>query len=138
MNPDDINVTVNGNQLVISGEKRDDNEERRGGFHRSERRYGMFRRVVELPYEISPDDVDVEFDNGLLKLRVPQSSSQAPHRIPIKGGSGQKLSTQSPVQSTASASSAREETGSRYQTRGDGSSSPSQSQGRSGSSQQRT
>lgn len=139
MKPDDINVTVTGNQLVVSGEKRDDNEERRGNSYRSERRYGMFRRVLELPYEINPNDINVEFDNGLLKLRIPQSAAQQPHRIPIKGSSGQSSSRQDQSSSPSSGSSSGSQVGGRFQNRGDGGSagdSTRQSQG--GSGNQRT
>jgi HSP20 family protein len=133
MNPDDINITATGNQLVISGEKRDENEERRGNFFRSERRYGMFRRVLELPYEINPDDVKVEFDNGLLKLRIPQSAAQQPRRIPVKAGAGQNSGRQNQIGGSASSGSAAQQVGGRFQNRSDGAgSSAGSSQGRLG------
>ena len=42
-------------------------------------------RSVELPVEVSPEQVSARFDNGILTLRLPkQAASPAPHRIPIE------------------------------------------------------
>lgn len=136
MNADDIDVTVSGNQLVISGEKRDENEDRRRGYYRSERRYGMFRRVLDLPHDLDAENLNVEFDAGVLKIGIPHSAAQQPRRIPVKGssgqGGGQKGQVQSGRQSQSGQSRSSESTGSvggRFQTQGDGSKSWSQQTG---------
>jgi HSP20 family protein len=99
MNPDDIDVTVIGNQLIIAGEKHEEREHKHEGIYRSERRYGAFRRTIELQHEVDPQNVKVDFENGVLKLRIPHSEAQQPRRIPINvGGRGSTASTQPATQ----------------------------------------
>ncbi|MCI0365239.1 MAG: Hsp20/alpha crystallin family protein [Phycisphaerales bacterium] len=87
--PDDINITVRGNELVISGTKKESTEDHREGYHVSERRYGSFYRAIELPAEIDPDKVTADYNNGVLELHVPKSPQQVPKRIPVHARSGQ-------------------------------------------------
>jgi HSP20 family protein len=84
--PDEIDVTVSGNQLTISGEKTDTHEERREGVYRSERRYGMFRRTIELPDGVDSSRISAEHNNGVLRLRIPRTEAAHPKRIPVNAG----------------------------------------------------
>jgi HSP20 family protein len=89
MEPDDIEVTVAGNQLVISGEKRDENEEQHEGYRRSERQYGYFRRVIDLPQDIDPQRIDARYNNGLLELHIPKTEESQPRRISVQNVANQ-------------------------------------------------
>lgn len=52
---------------------------------RSERYFGSVSRTVELPVEVTPEQVVARFDNGILTLQLPkQAVTPAPHRIPIE------------------------------------------------------
>jgi len=53
----DVNVSVSGNTLVLKGEKRQEKEEKDKNYHFSERAYGSFQRVFELPASIDRDTV---------------------------------------------------------------------------------
>jgi HSP20 family protein len=92
MEPDDIDINVTGNMLTISGEKREESEDKKEGFYRSERRYGQFHRIVELPDDIDPDNVKAEYENGVLTLRIPKprQEERQPKRIPVSAGQGRK------------------------------------------------
>jgi HSP20 family protein len=81
--PDDISITVRGNELVISGTKKESTAEHREGYQVSERRYGSFYRAIELPSDIDPDKVTADYNNGVLELHVPRSPQQVPKRIPV-------------------------------------------------------
>lgn len=85
MNAEDIDVRIDGNLLTISGEKKEEFEDRKGGNYRSERRYGMFRRSVELPPGTKSDQVAAEFEKGVLTLRMPKDQAAASRKIEIKG-----------------------------------------------------
>jgi HSP20 family protein len=83
LNPGDIELSISGNSLVLSGEKKAEHEEKQGGFFRSERRYGAFRRVIPLPAGTDPDRISAEYDRGVLVVRVEKSEAAKPRRIEV-------------------------------------------------------
>jgi len=68
----DFEVTLVGDFLTIKGEKKVENENRDGGSHYVERRFGSFSRSVRLPFEASDQQVDAKYDRGVLRIRVPK------------------------------------------------------------------
>ena len=57
IDPADIDISVAGNTLTISGEKRQESEERGRDFYHSECAYGSFRRRIELPESADPEQI---------------------------------------------------------------------------------
>ncbi|GIV79298.1 Hsp20/alpha crystallin family protein [Litorilinea aerophila] len=88
MEPDDIEVTVSGNLLTISGEKRAEHEEQGEQYYRMERTYGSFQRTIPLPYEVDADKVNARYKNGVLTITLPKPGEAQGRRwrIPIKLG----------------------------------------------------
>ena len=84
LDPKDIDIRVSGNVLTLSGEKKEEKEEKKEGYYRSERRYGSFFRSVELPQGAKADDVIAEFDKGILTLKIPKTGEPAARRIEVK------------------------------------------------------
>tara|TARA_R110002049_G_scaffold288423_1_gene470955 strand:- start:141652 stop:142053 length:402 start_codon:yes stop_codon:yes gene_type:complete len=80
---DDLQIYVTGNQLTIKGERRAP-EHDDGTWHRQERGYGKFSRMIEVPGDIDGDNVSAEFKNGVLHMRLPKSESVKPRRIEVK------------------------------------------------------
>ena len=68
--PDDLEVTVLGTTLSISGTKREKSEKRGEDFYQCERRFGAFRRVIELPESVDPDKVTAETDQGVVCVHI--------------------------------------------------------------------
>ena len=58
--------------MRISGEKKEEREENERGYRLSERSYGAFERLVELPGDADPDKIDAKFKNGVLKITLPK------------------------------------------------------------------
>ena len=67
---DDLDVTVQGDVLILKGEKSSDTEDRQKDYHLVERRYGSFRRQVPLGFVPEQGAVSATFDNGVLKLTI--------------------------------------------------------------------
>ncbi len=90
--PEDLEVTCTEDALVIRGETRREEDREEGGWHRTERRYGRFERVIPLPPGTRPDDARANFRNGVLELRLPKTEEarQRARRIPITGAAGAK------------------------------------------------
>lgn len=84
---DDIAITINGDQLVLQGHKRDDRDVTKSAYHLVERRYGDFQRTIPLGFIPADDAVEAIFQNGVLRLtiRKPVKSAQTSRQIEIKG-----------------------------------------------------
>lgn len=86
MTVNDIEVSVVKDHLVLRGEKKSEQEEKKGDYHRVECSYGRFERVVMLPVEVETDKAAAEFKNGVLTITIPKSkTAQETHKkIAIK------------------------------------------------------
>lgn len=82
----DITLTLDDHRLVIEGEKRQENRSEDNKFHRVERSYGRFRRVLDLPADAMDEDIDASFNNGILTVRIPRTEQAKASRreIPIR------------------------------------------------------
>ena len=82
----DIDVKLDGRTLKISGEKKQEKEEKDENFHRVERSYGSFCRMVELPAEVIQQDIDAVYKKGVLKLVFKKARESEAKKIEIKTG----------------------------------------------------
>ncbi len=84
IDPKDLDVTVAGGQLTISGEKKESNETKDKGVYHSETRYGSFHRTVPLPDGVDTEHVDAQYAHGVLTLRLAKTPQAATKRIEVK------------------------------------------------------
>ncbi|MCE2881843.1 MAG: Hsp20/alpha crystallin family protein [Planctomycetaceae bacterium] len=84
ISPRDLEITVAGTTLNISGKKEEKEECDGEDFYRCERRFGSFRRVIELPESIDPDKVVADADNGVVTIRIAKKPGQRTRRVEIK------------------------------------------------------
>ena len=77
MDEKDIQISLEQDCLVLSGEKKSETEETGKNFHRYERSSGSFQRVIPLVSEIQEDKVDATFKNGVLTITLPKAASAA-------------------------------------------------------------
>jgi HSP20 family protein len=80
INKDDVKIDITDDSITIEGERREEHEEDREGYYRSERSYGSFYRVVPLPDGAITDSAKANFNNGVLEVVV-----QAPPREVSRG-----------------------------------------------------
>ena len=84
----DINLSLSDDMLTISGEKREERQEQEKdkNYHYSERRFGSFRRMIQLPQHIDRDKIEANFKNGVLTVALPKSQDarQRQKKIEIK------------------------------------------------------
>ncbi len=81
---DDVAVQAQGDELVVRGERRPDLGSQPQSFHRLERRYGPFSRSFRFPEEIDSDRITAEFDDGLLRLRLPKARAAPTTRVKVE------------------------------------------------------
>ena len=84
----DINVSLDGNQLIIAGEKKQESDRTEKEWHVVERSYGAFHRAIALPFEPDAASIEAHFDKGVLRLAVkkPTEVTKAKKTIEIKAG----------------------------------------------------
>lgn len=93
MKEEDIDISLSQNTLTISGEKKEEFEEKRKSSYRMERRYGSFRRSVALPEGIDEDKIQAIYKNGVLSILVPkQPGAAASKRIEINAATAEEKS----------------------------------------------
>lgn len=78
MKKEDVKVEVSDGQLVISGERKTEAEEKKENFYRCERNYGSFYRAIPLPDAARVEDVKATFSDGVLEVSVPLPAKVAP------------------------------------------------------------
>lgn len=84
LDPKDVEITIEGDTLVLRGEKKFEDEEKKDDYHRIERAYGSFSRVVPLPGKVQEDAVKARFDKGVLTITLPRDTKDAPRTITIE------------------------------------------------------
>lgn len=88
---ENIHVHMDGDFLNIEAEIPEQVEEKQEGRTlMKERRYGKFSRRIHIPQPIRVDDVEANFENGVLALTLPKSPEVQPRQIAIKSGNGKK------------------------------------------------
>ncbi len=84
---EDVNVEVREKELVISGERRSESEQRRPGYYRSERSYGSFKRTIPLPEGSKLETASATFDKGVLRIEIEAPTEQVTgRRIEVREG----------------------------------------------------
>ena len=81
---EDVHVELQDRDLCVMGERKEEMEEEGKTFHRSERRYGEFRRVFPLPKTVDEEHIDATFKDGVLSIRVPKTEEAKPKHVEVK------------------------------------------------------
>lgn len=81
---EDIDVSVTGGILMISGERKNDTTDEDVGYYVRERSYGNFRRSMTLPEGVDEDQISATYENGMLEVTIKDgANAAAPRRIKI-------------------------------------------------------
>jgi HSP20 family protein len=84
MKKEDIKVAVRDNILTVSGERSHENETKNKTFHRIERSYGKFSRVITLPADVDSNKVKASYKDGILSITLPKPESAKPKQIDVE------------------------------------------------------
>jgi HSP20 family protein len=81
---EDIDVRIDGNQVTISAEVKQDKEDKKDGrVLRSERRYGYASRSFLLASDVDQAAADAKYSNGVLELKLPKKAQSAGQKLAI-------------------------------------------------------
>lgn len=84
---DSINIEVKGQELVVSGERKEEASRQEKGFYRQELNYGSFARIIRLPDDAKTDQITSVYVNGVLVITIPRNIAQSVAtsiKVPLK------------------------------------------------------
>jgi HSP20 family protein len=84
INKEDVKVSYKDHQLIISGERKQEQDAENYKFHRVERNYGKFYRSFDLPEKIDETKIQAEVDRGQLIVTIPKLEEQKEKAVNIK------------------------------------------------------
>jgi len=84
VDPKDVDVRLEDGTLTVRGERKLEREDKREGYHRIERSYGVFARSFTLPATLDSEKVTAEQKNGVLRIFVPKRAEAKPKSISVK------------------------------------------------------
>jgi HSP20 family protein len=86
---EDVDLTLEGDMLMISGHKQEERQEAKAAYRLSERRFGRFERAFPLPPNVKREDIAAAFHDGVLTVTLPKHGASEPERkraqIEIRG-----------------------------------------------------
>jgi HSP20 family protein len=84
MKSDEIELSVTGDNITISGERKIIDEVKDAKYHRRERESGRFSRILNLPGQVDVARVEAKSEDGVLTIKLPKSEAAKPRQITIK------------------------------------------------------
>jgi HSP20 family protein len=91
INEKDIDIKLENNTLTVRGERTFEKEEKEENFHRIERRYGSFARSFTLPNTVDPENVEANYENGVLQVKLAKRAEAKPKQIKIGVGGSKTI-----------------------------------------------
>ena len=83
--PEDIEISVYGNTLTLSGEKKESHEDKGDGYYHMESTYGSFRRDIAMPAEVEADKIEAVVKDGVLSVTLPKAEKSKAVKVKVKG-----------------------------------------------------
>lgn len=80
---EDVKISMQDNMLTLTGEKKQEKEEKESNYHRVERSYGAFSRSFTLPTSVKSDKIKATYKDGILSITLPKTEEVKPKEIPI-------------------------------------------------------
>lgn len=84
MKKEEIEVELEGGDLVIKGEHRVEEDVHKEVYYRLERSYGTFFRRIPLPVEVKPEEIEATYTDGILEVRIPVPATDKPRAKKVK------------------------------------------------------
>jgi HSP20 family protein len=84
MKADNIDVSVSGNMLSISGEKKKEEEKKGRSYYRLEKSSGSFSRRIELPSAVDSKKISASYKDGVLEVTLPKVEKAKPKKVKVQ------------------------------------------------------
>src|SRR6202171_6614431 len=87
----DIDVRIENNTLTVHGERKFEKEEKEENYRRVERQYGSFTPTLNLPSTVDHENVQADYDKGVLKVKLAEKAEAKPEQIKVNVGGEKTL-----------------------------------------------
>lgn len=84
MKKEDIKISLENNTLTISGERKEEKEEKGKNYVKKEKNYGSFMRSFALPHTVDAKGIKATYKDGVLSINVPKTEEAKPKEIKIE------------------------------------------------------
>jgi HSP20 family protein len=84
LSADELDISVTGDSLSISGERKLPVEDEKAQYHRREREAGRFSRIVSLPAQVNTGKTEARCTDGVLTVVLPKAEEVKPKQITVK------------------------------------------------------
>ena len=84
VNDENVDISVKGETVSISGERKADELKEGESYHRQERAQGSFNRTLKLPFRVESESAEANYEKGVLRLTLERSEEDKPKKIKIK------------------------------------------------------
>lgn len=83
MKREDIDVAIEGDMLVVRGQRKEEKESKEEDYYCAERAAGSFYRSIRLPEGTSTDAIEAPYEDGVLEVKVPQPATPEPKKLKV-------------------------------------------------------
>lgn len=83
MKKEDFDLKVEGRLLTLKGERKEEKETKEKNYYTSERFYGAFTRIVELPGDVKADQVKAAYKDGVLEITLPKTEGAKTKQVTV-------------------------------------------------------
>lgn len=84
VNPEEIDITVDGRTLTIRGEKKREEKKEGENWTHVERNYGSFARTLTLPTPVADKAIEAKAVDGVLEIFVPKCKKEEYRKIKVR------------------------------------------------------
>lgn len=81
---EELDIKVEGKFLTIKGERKEEKETKEKNYYASERFYGAFTRVIELPTDVKADQVKAMYKDGVVEITLPKTESAKAKQVTVE------------------------------------------------------
>lgn len=81
---EELGLTLARDCLTLTGERRPNDHNKPGSYHRRERAFGSFSRSIQLPSDLDTEKATAQCRNGLLTVRIPKAEAAKPRQIAVQ------------------------------------------------------
>ena len=83
VNENEVDISITGDMLTISGEKRSDSEVKKKGYYYSESSFGSFSRSITIPSMVDIDKIEANYDKGVMEIILPKIPEVKPKKVHV-------------------------------------------------------
>ncbi len=83
-NSENVDISIEDNILRITGKIEEEIEDKKKGYWKKEIRQGSFERMVQLPSGVKPEEINAEYEKGVLQIKIPKMEKEKKEKLKVQ------------------------------------------------------